>query len=61
MKYILQYVNYNLLAHFLFLTLSYVLILVLYMAQLVQLVSMKETLRRQDTTLPKYKGDFTQV
>ena len=30
MKYIPQYVNYNLLAHFLFLTSSYVLVSVLY-------------------------------
>ena len=37
MKYILQYVNYNLLAHFLFLTSSLVLVSVLYMAQLVLL------------------------
>ena len=65
----LQYVYYNLLAHILFFASSYVLVLVLYMAQSVLLYYKEEPtfpkykgdLTKTSLTLPKYKGDFTQV
>ena len=55
MKYIPQYVNYKLLAHFLFLTSSYVLVSVLYILEPFQVMTKIKAMKKPKSTV---KGDI---